>query len=65
MVALASSELVIRTWVMTSAVIGDDAENPSRANVLSGTPSGGETASASLGTDAYWTDETLIIARRL
>jgi hypothetical protein len=31
---------------MTSAVIGDDAENPSRANVFSGTPSGGKRTDA-------------------
>src|SRR6516165_5978655 len=62
MVALAYSGLVIRAWVMTSPVIGDDAGSPSRANVLSGTPSRDKIASASLRTDVCWTDETLIIA---
>jgi hypothetical protein len=50
---------------MTSPVIGDDAASPSRANVLSGTPSRDKVASASLRTDVCWTDEAFIIALRL
>jgi hypothetical protein len=65
MVTLASSGLVIRAWVMTSPVIGDDVGSPSLANILSGTSSRDKIASASSRTDVYWTDETLIIALRL
>jgi hypothetical protein len=50
---------------MTSPVIGDDAGIPSRANVLSGTPSRDKIASASLRTDVCWTDEMFIIALSL
>jgi len=61
-IALAASGLVSLTWVMSSPVIGDLAAIPSRANVLSSTPSWDKMASASSRTDVHWSEKAFVIA---